>query len=277
MYMAAEKMPDVETQQRQYKILFDKMENKKIIFRTLDVGSDKLLPYWGNIKEENPAIGWRSIRITLDRRAILRQQIRALLRASAGKTLYIMFPMISTLHEFLEAKETVVLEFEREKARQNPTAKKINIGIMIEVPSIVFQLDDILPEVDFISVGTNDLYQFTFACDRGNPLLTNRYDVLSSPFLRLLKNIIDKANQYKVYCSVCGEMAANPLEAMTLIGMGYRNFSVSGASFADVKKMIRSVKKEDIEDYLKLLLKSNKKSLRSQLLSYAYDHGIAIK
>ena len=277
MYMSAEKMPDVEMQQKQYKRLFDKMGNKRIIFRTLDVGSDKLLPYWGDIKEENPAIGWRSIRITLDRRAILRQQIRALLRAAAGKTLNIMFPMIATVDEFLAAKETVMLEYEREKTRKNPTAKKINIGIMIEVPSIVFQLDDILQKVDFISIGTNDLYQFTFACDRGNPRLTNRYDVLSAPFLRLLKIIIDKANQYKVYCSVCGEMAGNPLEAMALIGIGYQNFSVSGASFADVKKMIRSLNREDIEDYMKLLFKSNKKSLRSQLLSYGYDHGIAIK
>lgn len=277
MYMAAGKMPDVEMQQKQYKRLFSKMGNKRIIFRTLDVGSDKLLPYWGEIKEENPAIGWRSIRITLDRRAILRQQIRALLRASAGKVLNIMFPMISTMQEFLEAKETVMLEYEREKLRKNPTAKEINIGIMIEVPSIVFQLDEILQEVDFISVGTNDLYQFTFACDRGNPRLANRYDVLSVPFLRLMKNIVDKAAQYKVYCSVCGEMAANPLEAMALIGMGYRNFSVSGSAYADVKKMILSLKKEDIEDYMKLLFKSNKKSLRPQLLSYAYDHGIAIK
>lgn len=277
MYMASEKMPDVETQQKQYARLFNKMGSKRIIFRTLDVGSDKLLPYWGEIKEENPAIGWRSIRITLDRRAILRQQIRALLRASAGKTLNIMFPMISTLQEFLEAKETVMLEYEREKTRKNPTAKQINIGIMIEVPSIVFQLDEILQEVDFISVGTNDLYQFTFACDRGNPRLSNRYDVLSAPFLRLMKTIVDKAGQYKVYCSVCGEMAGNPIEAMVLIGMGYRNFSVSGSSYAKVKKMIRSLKKEDIEDYVKLLFKSNKKSLRPQLLSYALDHGIAIK
>jgi phosphotransferase system enzyme I (PtsP) len=277
MYMMSEKMPDVEMQQKQYKRLFDKMGSKKIIFRTLDIGSDKLLPYWGEIKEDNPAIGWRSIRITLDRRAILRQQIRALLRASAGKTLNIMFPMISTADEFSAAKETVMLEYEREKNRKNPTAKKINLGIMIEVPSIVFQLDDILPEIDFISVGTNDLYQFTFACDRSNPRLSNRYDVLSVPFLRLLKHIIDKSNQYKVHCSVCGEMAGNPIEAMVLIGMGYRNFSVSGSSYSDVKKMIRSLKKEDIEDYVKLLFKSGKKSLRPQLLSYAHDHGIAIK
>ena len=190
------------------------MGNKKIIFRSLDVGSDKFLPYWGELKEENPALGWRAIRITLDRRAILKRQIRAMLRAAADKELNIMFPMISSLQEFLEAKETLLLEYEREKRFQKPTAKKVNVGIMIEVPSVLFQLDELLQQVDFVSVGTNDLYQFVFACDRGNPRLSDRYDVLSAPFLKLMKLIIDKASQYKVYCSVCGEMAGNPLEAM---------------------------------------------------------------
>ncbi len=275
-FMSADKMPDVESQERQYKKLFDAMGNKKIIFRSLDVGSDKFLPYWGELKEENPALGWRSIRITLDRRAILKRQIRAMLRAAADKELNVMFPMVSSLQEFLEAKETLMLEYEREKQRKNPTAKKVNVGIMIEVPSVLFQLDELLQQVDFVSVGTNDLYQFVFACDRGNPRLSDRYDVLSAPFLKLMKLIVDKSSQYKVYCSVCGEMAGNPLEAMVLIGLGYRNLSVSGASYAKVKKMIISMKEEDVEDYVKSLLKSPKNSIRQQLLAYAYDHAIAI-
>lgn len=275
-FMSADKMPDVESQRKQYARLYDALGNKKIIFRSLDVGSDKFLPYWGEIKEDNPAIGWRSIRITLDRRSILRQQIRAMLRAAAGKELNVMFPMISTCEEFLEAKETLMLEYEREKQRCRPTASKVNVGIMIEVPSLLFQLDEILQQVDFISVGTNDLYQFVFACDRGNPRLTARYDVLSAPFLKLMKMIVDKAGQYKVYCSVCGEMASNPLEAMALIGLGYRNLSVSGAAYASVKKMILSMKNEDVADYVRSLLKSPKNSVRPQLLAYAYDHTIAI-
>jgi phosphotransferase system enzyme I (PtsP) len=275
-FMSADKMPDVESQEQQYKKLFDAMGNKKIIFRSLDVGSDKFLPYWGELKEENPALGWRSIRITLDRRAILKRQIRAMLRAAADKELNVMFPMVSSLQEFLEAKETLMLEYEREKQRKNPTAKKVNVGIMIEVPSVLFQLDELLQQVDFVSVGTNDLYQFVFACDRGNPRLSDRYDVLSGPFLKLMKLIVDKSSQYKVYCSVCGEMAGNPLEAMVLIGLGYRNLSVSGASYAKVKKMIMSMKEEDVEDYVKSLLKSPKNSIRQQLLAYAYDHAIAI-
>ena len=183
---------------------------------------------------------------------------------------------ISSLQEFIDAKETLMLEYEREKQGQVPTAKKVNVGIMIEVPSVLFQLDELLQQVDFVSVGTNDLYQFVFACDRGNPRLSDRYDVLSAPFLRLMKQIIDKSSQYKVYCSVCGEMASNPLEAMALIGLGYRNLSVSGASFARVKKMIRSMKEVDVEDYIKSLLKSPKNSIRQQLMAYAYDHGIEI-
>ena len=275
-FMSAETMPDVANQARQYKKLFDIMGNKKIIFRSLDVGSDKFLPYWGDVKEDNPAIGWRSIRITLDRRSILRQQIRAMLRSAEGKELYVMFPMITTVQEFVEAKETLMLEYEREKQRQEPQAKDVKVGIMVEVPSILFQLDEIMQRVDFVSVGTNDLYQFIYACDRSNPRLLARYDVLSAPFLKLMKMIVDKANQYKVYCSVCGEMASNPIEAMTLIGLGYRNLSVSGASYANVKKMLCSLNNEDIEDYVKSLLKSSETSVRMQLKAYAYDHGIAI-
>ena len=200
-----------------------------------------------------------------------------MLRAAADRELNIMFPMISTVQEFIDAKETLMIEYEREKQRNKPTAKSINVGIMIEVPSVLFQLDELLQHVDFVSVGTNDLYQFVFACDRGNPRLTNRYDVLSAPFLKLMKRIVDLAGQYKVYCSVCGEMASNPLEAMALIGLGYRNLSVSGASFARIKKMILSMSEEDVSDYVKSLLKSQKNSIRPQLSAYAFDHGIAIE
>ena len=275
-FMASDVMPDVERQVKYYKELMDKAGNKKVVFRSLDVGSDKLLPYWSYSGEENPAIGWRSIRITLDRRAILRKQMRAFLRAAAGKDLYVMFPMIANLAEFQEAKETLMIELEKEKRRSAPIPKKVNIGLMIEVPSVVFQLDAILPEADFISIGTNDLAQFIFACDRGNPRLSERYDVLSAPFLKMMQQIISLANKHKVMCSVCGEMASNPIEALALIGLGYRNLSMSGASFGRVKSMVRSLNMEDIKDYMQTLLKSNRRTLRPQLISYANDHGIEI-
>lgn len=275
-FMASEMMPDVDRQISYYQELMDKCGDKKVIFRSLDVGSDKLLPYWGNVGEENPAIGWRSIRITLDRRAILRKQIRAFLRASAGKELNVMFPMITNLSEFEEAKETLMLELEKEKRKNEKVPSKVNVGLMIEVPSVIFQLDSILQQADFISVGTNDLAQFIFACDRGNPRLTERYDVLSSPFLSVMNEIITKANKHHVYCSVCGEMASNPIEAMALIGLGYRNLSMSGSAFGKVKSMVRSINVEEVADYVHNLLKTNKKTLRPQLIAYAYDHGIEI-
>ncbi len=275
-FMTSDVMPDVERQVSFYKELMDRAGNRKVIFRSLDVGSDKILPYWSNMSEENPAIGWRSIRISLDRRAILRKQVRAFLRAAAGKELNVMFPMISDVSEFEEAKETLMIELEKEKRRNLPVPSKVNVGLMIEVPSIVFQLEDVLKQADFISIGTNDLAQFTFACDRGNPRLTERYDVLSAPFLKMMGDIVTKANAAGVYCSVCGEMASNPVEAMVLLGLGYRNLSSSGASYGRVKSMIRSVNIEEVTDYVKTLLKSQKRTLRPQLLAYAYDHGIEI-
>ena len=275
-FMSSEIMPDVEQQISFYKDLYNKAGDRRVTFRSLDVGSDKLLPYWGNMGEENPAIGWRSIRITLDRRAILRKQLRAFLRSAEGKVLNVMFPMISDLSEFEDAKETLLIEIEKEKKKGNSGPSKVNIGLMVEVPSLLFQLDDILPKTDFISIGTNDLAQFIFACDRGNPRLSERYDVLSASFLRLMSEIIQKANKHHVHCSICGEMASNPLEAMVLLGLGYRHLSVSGASYGKIKSMIRSVNIHDISDYIQILLKSPQKTLRPQLISYAYDHGIEI-
>lgn len=275
-FMASEKMPDVEKQVFYYKDLIDKSGDKKVIFRSLDVGSDKLLPYWAYGGEANPAIGWRSIRITLDRRVILRQQIKAFLQAAAGHELNVMFPMISDLEEFEDAKETLLLELEKERKHGAKLPTKVNVGLMIEVPSVLFQLDKILPKADFISVGTNDLAQFVFACDRGNPKLLERYDVLSVPFLSVMKTIVDKAKQYGVYCSVCGEMASNPLEALALIGLGYKNLSANGAAFGRVKSMIRSINVKEVSDFVENLLKLSKTSVRSQLISYAHDHGIEI-
>ncbi len=276
LFMSADKMPDIEKQVESYKRLYQAADGKKIIFRSLDVGSDKLLPYWNGIEEDNPAIGWRSIRITLDRRAILRKQMRAFIRAASGKELNIMFPMISNLDEFMEARETFMFAYEREKKEGYELPTKVNLGMMIEVPSVVFQLREILKYCDFISVGTNDLYQFFYACDRGNSRLSGRYDVLSASFLNLMKKIIKEANNAGVPCSVCGEMASSPLDAMALIGLGFRNLSVSSASYGKVKAMIRSLSARGIDDYLNNILSSSRRTLRPQLKAYAADHAIEI-
>ena len=275
-FMSADKLPSVNAQIKIYQKLLKQADGKKVVFRSLDVGSDKLLPYWGEMKEENPAIGWRSIRITLDRRALLRGQMKAFLKATAGRELDVMFPMISSYHEFMEAKETLLLEYEKQKQNGEKLPTKLNVGLMIEVPSVIFELDEILKEADFISVGTNDLAQFIFASDRTNPRLFERYDVLSAPFLKVMKHIVSKANEHHVLCSVCGEMASVPLEAMALIGLGFTRFSGTGSSYAGVKKMVRSLHVAQVADYVETLLDSNKKTLRPQLSAYAHDHGIAI-
>ena len=184
--------------------------------------------------------------------------------------------MIASLEEFLDAKETLMLEFEKEKRKGMSVPSKIKVGLMIEVPSIIFQLDETLKHADFISVGTNDLAQFVFACDRGNPRIADRYDVLSAPFLKILREIVKKADKAGVECSVCGEMASNPIEAMVLIGLGYRRLSVAGSAYSNIKNMIRSLNVQDISDYVQILFKSPKRTLRPQLLSYAVDHAIAI-
>ncbi len=275
-FMTADALPSVDTQIKIYQKLLKEAKNKKVVFRSLDVGSDKLLPYWGDLKEENPAIGWRSIRITLDRRSLLRSQMKAFLKAASGRELDVMFPMISSYHEFMEAKETLLLEYEKQKKNGEKLPSKLNIGLMIEVPSVMFELDEILKEADFISVGTNDLAQFTFASDRTNQRLADRYDVLSAPFLKVMKNIASKAKEHNVLCSVCGEMASVPVEAMALIGLGFTRFSSAGSAFASIKKMVRSVNVSEVADYVETLLNSNQKTLRPQLFAYAYDHGIAI-
>ena len=275
-FMTSQKLPSVSEQVSIYRKLLNQAPDKRVVFRSLDVGSDKLLPYWGELKEDNPAIGWRYIRITLDRRALLRSQMKAFLQAAAGRELDVMFPMISSYHEFMEAKNTLLLEYEKQKQCHNPLPSKLNIGLMIEVPSVIFELDEILKQADFISVGTNDLAQFIFASDRTNPRLENRYDVLSAPFLKVMQNIVLKAKEYNIACSVCGEMASIPVEMMALLGLGFRCFSCTGSSFASVKKTLCSIHLNELTDYVQTLLKSNKKTLRPQLTAYAYDHGIAI-
>ncbi|MBQ7413561.1 MAG: phosphoenolpyruvate--protein phosphotransferase [Alphaproteobacteria bacterium] len=275
-FMLTEQLPNAKTQTDIYRRVLIQAKDKPVIFRTLDIGSDKVLPYFRHQAEENPAMGWRSIRMTLDRRALLRNQLRAFLRAAAGRDLSIMFPMIATVPEFREAKKTLMMEIEQEQARGGRLPKSIRIGSMLEVPSLIFQLETLLPEVDFISIGTNDLTQFLYASDRGNPTIWNRYDPLSPAFLRVLKYVVEICRKAHVPCSVCGEMAGRPLEAMTLIGLGYQSLSMNPTSLGAVKAMVRSVNQRELSDYLNQQLSLSVDSLREQLRIFALDHGIFI-
>ena len=276
LFMTAKTLPDLHIQTDAYKRALVLAKNKPVVFRTLDIGSDKVLPYFEKQNEENPAMGWRSIRMVLDRRALLRTQLRALLRASVGKVLYVMFPMITDVSEFVEAKRTLELEVRNAQTCKEKLPADIKVGTMLEVPALLFQLDDLLPLVDFISVGTNDLAQFMFAADRTNPQIAKRYDVLSPAFLKTLKHIVDSCNKYHVKCSVCGEMAAFPLGALALLGIGVRNLSMSPDALTAVKAAIRTLSLKKFSAYLLAQLNSLQPSLRSVLFSYLRDHRVQI-
>lgn len=275
-FMSTAQLPDTQKQTEIYKRTILNADGKPVVFRTLDIGSDKVLPYLQHKPEENPAMGWRSIRITLDRRTLLRQQLRAFIRAVGGKELYVMFPMITDINEFVEAKKTLDIELAREKEKGHILPSKVYVGTMLEVPSLIFQLDELLPMVDFLSIGTNDLSQFLFATDRSDPTIWDRYDVLSAPMIRTLKQIVSLCDSYQVPCSVCGEMAGKPLEAMVLVALGFKKLSMNAASLGAIKAMVLSMDTRQVQDYLQTILPIPAHSLREKLRLFAIDHDIII-
>ncbi|MAL78434.1 MAG: phosphoenolpyruvate--protein phosphotransferase [Sneathiella sp.] len=275
-FMVRSQMPKVDQQTELYSRVLEKMGASPVVFRTLDIGGDKLLPYLKTRAEENPALGWRAIRIGLDRPALLRSQLRALVRAGAGRDISIMFPMIAEVSEFMEAKAILNKEIERAGQRANGLPKSIQVGTMIEVPSIIWQLPHLLGEVDFISVGSNDLMQFFFAVDRGNPKVTDRYDSLSPSLLLLLRTIAEHCEVAGKPFSICGDIAGRPLEAMALLGLGYRNFSMSAETLGRVKEMALSADIGRLENFVRGLCHSRDRSVRDQLRAFAQDHGIII-
>lgn len=276
-FMARPSLPDVTAQTLLYSRILDQANGKPVVFRTLDVGSDKVLPYWHGAPEDNPAMGWRSIRITLDRPAILRHQLRALIASAAGRELRVMFPMIAELAELHEAKQVLAMELDRARRRgETAPPSEVKVGTMLEVPALLWQLPGLLKEVDFVSVGSNDLVQFLFASDRGNPRMADRYDPLSPAVLLVLRDIVQAADEAGVACSLCGEMAGRPLEAMALIALGYRTLSMSAGGIGPVKTMLRSMDVAAVRDYLDPLLARRDHSLRHKLRAYAMDHAIPI-
>ncbi len=275
-FMSAEQLPDVHEQTDIYRRVVQEMKNKPVVFRTLDIGSDKVLPYFENKGEKNPAMGWRSIRITLDRRAILRGQLRAFIRACAGTELHVMFPMITSIEEFRQAKEALKIEINREREKGNPLPKVVKAGTMLEVPALLFQLEELVKEVDFVSIGTNDLAQFLFATDRSNSMIWTRYDSLSPAFLKMLRYVNDVCCKAGIPCSICGEMASRPLECIALIGLGYKKLSMNPGALGAIKAVVRSINQTQTESFLLQHLSDPVDSLRPLLQSYAIDHDIFI-
>jgi phosphotransferase system enzyme I (PtsP) len=275
-FMISSTMPRLKNLVDLYTAVLDGAAGKPVVFRTLDLGGDKVLPYARPLPEENPAMGWRAIRMTLDRPALLRYQIRALLRAATGRDIDLMFPMVAEVAEFRAARALVDRELERIAQMRVDPPRKVRVGTMLEVPALAFQLPALLSSVDFISVGSNDLMQFFFASDRGNPRLGGRYDVLSPPMLNFLKGIVDAARSRGVPVTLCGEMAGRPLEAMALIGLGFRSLSMAPASVGPVKQMLLALNTGRLASSMTDLYDRSEHSLREQLKQLAINERVPV-
>ena len=277
-FMLASRFPRLEAQEALYRTVLEAAGEHPVTFRTLDIGGDKVLPYMKGLEEENPALGWRAIRISLDRPGLLRTQMRAMLRAAAGNELRIMLPMISNVDEFVAA--SALLEREVAFVRQigRPMPRDIKLGVMVEVPSLLWQLEEIAERADFLSVGSNDLMQYLFAVDRDNKRVAGRFDPLSASFLRALKAIADAGRKFDKPVTLCGEIGGRTLEAMTLIALGYRGLSMSAAAIGPVKAMVLSLDAGAITREVEAIIaaESSAASLREPLHAAAERLGVRL-
>jgi phosphotransferase system enzyme I (PtsP) len=275
-FMIAERMPSAKDQQTLYSAVFEAAGDQPVTFRSLDIGGDKLLPYMPPIEEENPALGWRAIRIALDRPALLRIQARSLLKAAVGRHLRIMFPMVASTAEFEEAKRLVDGEVDYLRKHGSPLPDRLSLGVMVEVPSLLFEIEEIASAADFLSIGSNDLMQFLFAADRGNKLVASRFDTISPASLRALRLVATRAAAAGCPVTVCGEMAGRPLDAMALIGLGFRSLSMSPASIGPVKAMILALETGPLAALLEQELDGYGAAIRSKMSDFAERHGIPV-
>ncbi|MDG4851243.1 MULTISPECIES: phosphoenolpyruvate--protein phosphotransferase [unclassified Mesorhizobium] len=278
-FMVASTFPRAEAQERLYRDVLEAARGKPVTFRTIDIGGDKVLPYFkGAVQEENPALGWRAIRLTLDRPGLLRTQIRALLKACGGRELKLMLPMVTELSEIAQAREIIDREVRHLSRFAHHLPTSLKLGAMLEVPSLLFQLDELMKAVDFVSVGSNDLFQFVMAVDRGNTQLADRFDTLSAPFLRVLKQIADAGARNHTPVTLCGELAGKPISAMALIGVGFRSISMSPASIGPVKAMLTELPLQELEAFFKdnLMAPVQGTPMRALLQAFADDRSIPL-
>ena len=275
-FLMSEKLPSVTDQIDLYKHVLEAADGRPVYFRTLDLGGDKLLPNLNDAREENPALGWRSIRFALDRPGLFRRQMRALLRASEGKPLSVMFPMVTSAHEFRRAKSMLMEENAWGKRRGFDGPSHLEIGAMLETPAFAYALEDIQDEVDFVSIGTNDMLQFFHAADRMTPLVSERYPFVSRPVMRFLAQVFETCQRLNVPVSICGEGAGRPLEALCLIGLGYRSLSMPGGGIGPVKRMLRSLDLSTFGPAFAELLQQRDPALRESVLDLARGQGIVL-
>ena len=279
-FMVASTFPRAEAQEKLYRDVLDTARGRPVTFRTIDIGGDKVLPYFKGSaqEEENPALGWRAIRLTLDRPGLLRTQIRALLKAAGGRELKVMLPMVTELGEIVQAREIIDREVRHLSRFAHHLPTSLKLGAMIEVPSLLWQLDELMQAVDFVSVGSNDLFQFVMAADRGNTQLADRFDTLSVPFLRVLKQIADAGLRNHTPVTLCGELAGKPISAMALLGLGYRSISMSPASIGPVKAMLTELPLGELTAVLddNLAGPAARLPMRALLQAFADDRSIPL-
>jgi phosphotransferase system enzyme I (PtsP) len=275
-FLISATLPQRERQQRFYRDVLDAAGDKPVIFRTLDIGGDKALPYLKDERseEENPALGWRALRLSLDHAGLMKAQARALIEAAAGRTLNVMFPMVSEPWEFDAAKAIFDGQIEFLARQKKILPNKIRYGAMLEVPALAETLDILLPKIDFLSIGTNDLTQFLFAADRADPRLAERYDWLSPAILRFIRRVVKATEGHDVDVAVCGEMGGRTLEALALMGIGIRRLSITPAAVGPIKAMIRSTSHSDVCAKMEELLDNPTENLRAALTSWAISQGI---
>ncbi len=278
-FLVSATLPQRDSQRRLYKDVLDAAGDRPVTFRTVDIGGDKALPYLDhdeNGEEENPAMGWRALRLALDREGLMKVQARALLEAAAGRTLNVMFPMVSEPWEFDEARTLFETQRAWLESRGHKLPLHIRYGAMLEVPALAEVLDLLLPRLDFLSVGTNDLTQFLFAADRAHPKLAVRYDWLSPSILRFLRRVTAEAAEADVPLAVCGEMGGRPLEAMALIGLGIDRLSITPAAVGPIKAMVRSLDRAKLIAAMRGMLDRPPQDMRAALEQWAADHGVEL-
>ena len=277
-FMIASTMPKLEEQEAFYRNVIRQAAGRPVTFRALDIGGDKVVSYFRNHEEENPALGWRAIRLSLDRPGLLRTQLRALLRASADSELKMMLPMVTEVAEIHAVRELLQKEVQHLSKFGHSLPRRLQFGAMLEVPALMWQLDELMAEVDFVSVGSNDLFQFSMAADRGNARVSDRFDMLGKPFLRILRDIVRAAERNQTALTLCGEMAGKPLSAMALLGIGFRAVSMAPTSIGPVKAMLLSLNVDELAQELHAALddKRSQEPIRTLLTRFAEEHGIAV-
>lgn len=273
-FMVADTLPRLDAQAQVYRSVMEAAGDKPVVFRTLDLGGDKVAPFAPSTVEENPALGWRAIRMGLDRPGLLRYQMRALIQAAEGRELNIMFPMISTPWEMRDARAMMERELDQAERRGRPLPSSVRIGMMLETPGIAWAVEHVVDSVDFIAVGANDLMQYFFAADRQNSRVSERYDVLSPPALSLFKQIRETCAKHDIPVSICGEIAAKPLEAAVLIALGYQSLSMAAGHIGPIKKLVSGLDVDKLGTWLASRLDSPADSLRPLLLEAGEDAGL---